>query len=60
VLKRAAKPVSPTSRSVAPGDARYTFDYPAVAPTADITLDLVGTASTVSCVIPRSVLLQYR
>ena len=60
VLKRAGKPVAPTSRSVAPNEARYTFDYPAVAPTGDITLDLVGAESTVSCVIPRSVLLQFR
>jgi len=59
-LKRGGRTIAPVSRSVTAGDARFTFDYPAFAATADVTLDLVGSASTVSCVIPQSVLRQFR
>jgi hypothetical protein len=60
ILKRGGKPVAPVSRSVTTGDARFTFDYPAFAATSDVTLELVGATSTLSCSIPRSVLLQFR
>jgi hypothetical protein len=60
VLKRGGKVVPPVSRAVATGDARYTFDYPAFAATASVTLDMVGQTRTVSCVIDRSVLSQFR
>jgi hypothetical protein len=59
-LKRGGRAIAPVSRSVTPGDARFTFDYPAFAATADLTLELVGSAGTVSCVIPQSVLRQFR
>jgi hypothetical protein len=60
VLRRGGRAIAPASRSVTTGDARFTFDYPAFAATADVTLALVGTANTVSCVIPQSVLRQFR
>lgn len=60
VLKRAGKVVPPVSRTVATGDARYTFDYPAFAPTAAVTLDMVGQVKTISCVIDTPVLIQFR
>jgi hypothetical protein len=59
-LKRSGRAITPVSRSMTTGDARFTFDYPALAATADVTLDLVGATSTVSCVIPQSVLRQFR
>ena len=60
VLKRGGKVVAPVSRAIATGDARYTFDYPAFAATAAVTLELVGQTKTVSCAIDRSVLTQFR
>lgn len=60
VVKRGGKPVSPVERSIAGGGGRFTFDYPAFAPTATVTLDLVGKARTLSCVIPASVLRRLR
>lgn len=60
VLKRGGKAVPPVSRAIATGDARYTFDYPAFAATADITLELVGQTKAISCAIDRSVLTQFR
>lgn len=60
VVKRGGKPVSPVERSIAGGGGRFTFDYPAFAPTATVTLELVGKARTLSCVIPASVLRRLR
>lgn len=60
VLKRGGKPVAPVERSVSGGGGRFTFDYAAWAPTGTVTLDLVGKARTVSCVIEPAVLQQFR
>lgn len=58
VLKRGGKPVAPTSRELT--THRFTFDFPAFAPTAGITLDLVGTDRTVSCSIDAATLRLMR
>jgi hypothetical protein len=60
VVRRAGKPVAPVAKSVAAADARFTYDYPAFAATSDITIDLVGKTRTISCLIERSVLTQFR
>src|SRR5262245_4178303 len=60
VVKRAGKPVAPVAKSAAGTEARFTYDYPAFAATVDITLDLVGKTRTISCLIDRSVLTQFR
>ena len=60
VLKRGGKAIAPVARAVAEGDARFTYDYPAFAATGDVTLELVGKTKTISCVIERSVLTQFR
>ena len=60
VLKRGGKTVPPSARSVAGGRGQFTFDYSAWAPTATVTLDMVGKTGTVSCVIPPAVLRQFR
>ena len=60
VLRRGGKPVAPFAKSVAEGEGRYTYDYPAFAATADVTFDVVGKTRTISCLIERSVLTQFR
>ena len=58
ILRRGGKPVTPVDGSVA--SARWTFDYPAFAPTGSVTLELVGKARTVSCVIDGKTLASFR
>jgi hypothetical protein len=60
VLKRGARAIPPVARSVNAADSRFTFDFAAFAPTGSVTLDLVGKARTVSCVIDAAVLTQFR
>lgn len=60
VLKRGGKAVPTVDRSVSGGSGRFTFDYPAWAPTRSVTLDLVGKTRTISCVIPAGVLKSFR
>ena len=60
VVSRAGKPAVAFERALAGGGGRFTFDYPAFAPTADVILEMVGQARTVSCRIPRAVLQQLR
>src|SRR5689334_962098 len=59
VLKRAGKAVAPTARSVSTA-SRFTFDFPAFAPTAPVTLDLVGKERTISCSIDTATLRRMR
>ena len=58
ILRRGGKPVTPVDGSVA--SARWTFDYPAFATTGSVTLELVGKARTVSCVIDGKTLASFR
>jgi hypothetical protein len=60
IVKRGGRAVTPVDRSVTEAGGRFTFDYPAFAATGDVTLDLVGRARTVSCLIEKSVLTQLR
>jgi hypothetical protein len=60
VLKRGGKAVPPAVRTVSGGTGNFTFDYAAWAPTSSVTLQMVGTARTISCVIPPEVLRQFR
>ncbi len=60
VVKRAGQPAMPLERSLAAGGGRFSFDYPAFAPTATVTLELVGKERTLSCVIPPAALRQLR
>jgi hypothetical protein len=59
-LKRGGKAVQPTVRTVSGGAGNFTFDYPAWAPTASVTLEMVGKTRTISCVIAPEVLKQFR
>lgn len=59
-LKRGGRAVTPIDRSLSDGGGRFTFDYPALAATANVTLDLAGRTKTISCAIDKSVLAQFR
>ena len=52
--------IAPVARSLADGGGRFTFDYPALAATTTVTLDMKGSAKTISCAIDASVLAQFR
>jgi hypothetical protein len=58
VLRRNGKQVTPVDGSVA--SARWTFDYPAFAPTGSVTLEIVGKTRTVSCAIDQTTLASFR
>jgi hypothetical protein len=60
VLTRGGRVVMPVDRSVDETGGRFTFDYPAFAATGDVTLDLVGRVKSISCLIDKSVLTQFR
>ena len=57
-LTREGTSVNPVDRNVR--DGRFTFDYPAWAPTTAVTLDIVGDAGSISCTIEPGVLQQFR
>ena len=57
ILTRGGEVVRPVDRYVSGG--RFTWDYPAWAPTSSITLEMVGEARTISCNISPAVLRQF-
>jgi hypothetical protein len=60
VLKRGGRAATPVDRSLDNGGGRFTFDYPAFAATAPITIDLVGRTRTISCLVTQAVLTTFR
>ena len=60
IVLRAGKPATTFERSLSAGGGRFTFDYPAFAPTADVTLQMVGQQKTLTCLLPQAVLRQLR
>ena len=60
IVLRAGKPATTFERSLSAGGGRFTFDYPAFAPTADVTIQMIGQQKTVTCLLPRTVLSQLR
>jgi hypothetical protein len=60
VLKRGGKAVAPRARSITTSTSRFTFDFPAFAPTAPVTLDMVGKERTISCSIDAATLRRMR
>ena len=58
VLKRGGKPVAPTARELT--TRRFTFDFPAFAPTSSISIDLVGKEQTITCSIDAATLKLMR
>jgi hypothetical protein len=59
-LQHGGRTMMPVDRSVSADGGRFTFDYPAFAPSADVTIDLIGQSKTISCRIPRAVLTTFR
>ena len=60
LIKRGGKTIEPLARALDPTGGKFTFDFPAFAPTADITIDVAGTLRTRSCAIERPVLTMFR
>jgi hypothetical protein len=58
ILRRGGKPAAPVDGSVA--SARWTFDYPALAPSGSVTIEMVGKTRTVSCEIDQKTLAGFR
>jgi hypothetical protein len=60
VLKRGGKASPPVSRLLDAGGGKFTWDYPAWAASSSVTLEIVGAARTVTCVIDQPVMAQLR
>lgn len=59
-IKRGERVVKPATQSLEAGGGKFIFDFPAFAPTEDITIELVGRARTQSCVVEKPVLTMFR
>lgn len=60
VIKRGGKVLEPAEAMLSNGGGTFYYDFGPFAPTAGITIDFVGKARTVSCVIDRAVLARFR
>ena len=60
LIKRVGKTIEPTARALDPTGGKFTFDFPAFAPTADITIEVAGRLRTRSCSVAQSVLAMFR
>ncbi len=60
VIKRGGKTVAPVTQLLDAGGGSFTFDFAPFAPTAGITLDLIGKAKTHSCAVSRAALSRFR
>ena len=52
--------VKPATQSLDGGGGRFIFDFPAFAPTEDITIELAGRARTHTCLVEKSILSKFR
>ena len=60
-VKRGGKSLPPSTRTLdGGGGGTFIFDFPAFAPSADISIELVGKAKTLTCAVPRTVLARFR
>jgi hypothetical protein len=59
-IKRGGKTIEPVARALEPTGGKFTFDFAAFAPTADITIEVAGKLRTRSCAIDESVLKTFR
>ena len=60
VVKRGGKTIEPDTRTIDGTSGNFIFGFPPFAPTATITLDMVGKARTISCVLDRAALSRLR
>jgi len=59
-VRRGGRVVKPATQTVAGGGGTFIFDFPAFAPTGNLTIELVGQAGTIKCSVDRSVLARFR
>lgn len=59
-LQRGGRAVQPVSQVLDGGGGTFIFDFPAFAPTGSVTIELVGKAGTVSCLVASTVLARMR
>jgi hypothetical protein len=60
VIKRGGKTVAPVTQLLDAGGGSFTFDFAPFAPTAGITLELIGKAKTHSCTVSQAALARFR
>ena len=59
-VKRGGKAVPPESTVLDAGGGTFTFDFAAFAPTATVTIEMVGKTATQTCTIDRATLARMR
>jgi hypothetical protein len=59
-IKRGGRTIKPATQSLEAGGGKFIFDFPAFAPTEDITLELAGRGKTLTCAIDTSILSLFR
>jgi hypothetical protein len=59
-IKRQGKTIEPIARALEGTGGKFTFDFPAFAPTADITIEIAGKTRTRTCTVGQSVLKSFR
>jgi hypothetical protein len=60
LIKRGGKTIEPMARALEPTGGKFTFDFAAFAPTANISIEVAGKARTRTCTIDRAVLTKFR
>jgi hypothetical protein len=60
VIKRGGKTIEPIARALEATGGKFTFDFAAFAPTADITIEVAGKTRTRTCTVEESVLKMFR
>jgi hypothetical protein len=59
-IKRGGAALKPVTQSLETGGGKFIFDFPAFAPSDDITIELAGRARTITCAVDKSVLATFR
>jgi len=60
VIKRGGKTIEPIARALEATGGKFTFDFAAFTPTADITIEVAGKTRTRTCTVEESVLKMFR
>jgi hypothetical protein len=60
VIKRGGKTIEPLARALDATGGKFTFDFPAFAPTTSIAIEVAGSVRTVTCTVDQPVLAQFR
>ena len=60
VVTRSGRTIEPAAKAVDAAGGKFTFDFPAFAPTSDITIELAGRLRTLTCRVEQPVLTTFR